>query len=57
MIVEVNLLGLVGPLVETVHQKAQRGLSPCYPVIPYAYLSALLGYIKVAPFEPSNCIY
>lgn len=33
------------------------GLLPCYPPILNAYLSALLGHIKVAPLEQSICIY
>lgn len=56
--VDMDLLGLVGLLVETVFQKAPlRGLSPCYPSILDTDSSALLGHLKVAPFEPSSCIH
>lgn len=33
------------------------GLSPCHLSTLNAYLSALLGHIRVAPHEPSICIY
>ena len=55
---EVDLLGHVGLLVETVVKKAPpRGPSPCFPSILNASLPSLLGHVKVAPLEPSNCIY
>lgn len=33
------------------------GLSPCHPSTLNAYLSAPLGHTRVAPLEPSICIY
>jgi hypothetical protein len=56
MIVEMGLLGLLDLLVKAFQKSPTNRHVTFYPSILIAYLSAHLGHIKVAPFEPSICM-